>query len=110
MFRHLLELDLVKHHVAFDKALLHIDDALVAGATELEFERLLRHNERTVDEDVGKREKFKEPRTACGKFHEAFVGVARENHEVESAFLDGACTPDGSRYPLPTRNLFCHGF
>ena len=90
MFLHFVELDLVQHDMAFHQALRDVDDSLVGGAAELEFERLLRHDERAVDEDVGEREEFEHLRTFLREFLQAFEGIAREDYQVETAFLDFA--------------------
>ena len=90
VFGHLVQLNLVNHHVAFDKAFLHIDNALVPRTAELEFERFFRHDERAVDEDVRKSQQLKKLRLFGREFHQSFVRVSRENHEIESAFLDFA--------------------
>lgn len=90
VFGHFIELNLVNHHVAFDKAFLHIDNALVPRTAELEFERFFRHDERAVDEDIREREQFKELRLFGRKLYQLFVSISRENHEIESAFLDFA--------------------
>ena len=97
VFRHLVQLNLVDDHMAFDKALLHIDNALVPGTSELDIQGLFRHDKRTVDEDVRKREQFKELRLFGRKLHQLFVRVSRENHEIETAFLDFAGKRNKSR-------------
>ena len=90
MFGHFVELDLVNHHVAFDEALLHIDNALVRRTAELEFERTLSHDERAVDENIRERQKLKKLRFFGSQFHQTFVSISRKNNEIESAFLNFA--------------------
>ena len=97
MFFHLLKLNPVQHHVPFGKALLHVDNALVAGAAELELERLLRHDERAVDKDIGIREQFQKFRFLFPVLLQVLERVSRENHEVLVAVLDGACKRDERR-------------
>ena len=88
VFRHLVQLNLVDDHMAFDKALLHIDNALVPRTSELDIQGLFRHDKRTVDEDVREREQFKELRLFGRKLHQAFVRITCKNHEIESTLLD----------------------
>ena len=60
MFGHLVDLHLVQHDMACREAFLHIDEALIGRATELEFQGTLRQNERPVDEYIGKRQQFQQ--------------------------------------------------
>ena len=97
MFFHFPELDLVQHHAAFGKGLLHVDEALVAGAAELELERLLRHDKRAVDQDIRKGKQFQKFRLLFPVLLQILLRVTRENHEVLATFLDLASQRDKRR-------------
>lgn len=45
----------------------HVDDTLVAGAAELEFQGTLRHHEGAVNQDVGKGEQFENSKLTSAK-------------------------------------------
>ena len=90
MFLHFVELDLVQHDMAFHQALRDVDDPLVGGAAELDVERALGHDERTVNQDVRIGKQVQERRGFVPVLLQIFERVSRKDYEVQAAVLDFA--------------------